>query len=240
MLSETFCDSRWFHTLCEVAILGAICSLYWLRNRQIGLLYTALSAGRLARRERIAADLHDTLLQDTQGLVLMFQGLSSQLEKQHPLRAKMEAALDEAEQSLKLARERAWDHLSIGAEADIGKGVRRMSEELLSGSELVFSLLVMGRPRPIQRGAAVDICLFARQALVDALTHANAREIEVEIEYGSESLSIRVRDDGSGVIRAPENVRESARRIGARLCVWSGDNAGTEMELMMDGDSAYR
>jgi signal transduction histidine kinase len=72
------------------------------------------------------------------------------------------------------------------------------------------------------------------------LTHANAREIEVEIEYGTGSLSIRVRDDGSGVIRAPENIRESARRIGARLCVWSGNNAGTEMELMMDGDAAYR
>jgi signal transduction histidine kinase len=240
MLPEAVCDSRWFHALCEVAIVGAICSLYWLRTRQIALLYIALSAGRLARRERIAAELHDTLLQDTQGLVLVFQGLSGQLEKHHPLRVKMEAALDEAEQSLKLARERAWDQLSIGAETDIGNGVRRTSEELLAGSELAVSLLIIGRPRPVQRGAAVDICRFARQALVDALTHANAREIEVEIEYGSESLSIRVRDDGSGVISAPENIRESARRIGARLCVWSGDNAGTEMELMMNGDSAYR
>jgi signal transduction histidine kinase len=245
------CDPYCIHALSEMAIAAVIGWLYWLRKKQIAGLVAAQSVRRLTGRERIAMELHDTLLQDTQGLVLMFQGLSGRLAKQHPVRAEMEVALDQADLLLERARERACEQLSIGVETDIGRGVRRLSEELWLGTRLPMSILVLGTPRPVQTGVVAEINHFARAALLYALTHAKATQIEVEVEYGRTDVRIRIRDDGSGLGTALQSetvpasrqallaIGEPLRRSGLRLYIWSGGGAGTEVELIIDGDSAY-
>jgi len=245
------CDPNWFRALCEISIGAAIGCLYRLRTRQIATLSTDRSVLHLTARERIAMELHDALLQDTQGLLLMFQGLSGRLPQQHPLRAQMEATLDQADLLLKVARERAWEQLSTGTQIDIGTAIRHLSEASLSASGPLVSLLVLGRPRPVQRGAAAEISHFAREALSNAATRANATEVEVEIEYGRKNVRVRIRDDGSGLDATVQRetlpprlalfaLSQKLQRSGLRLCVWSGHSSGTEVELIIDAASAYQ
>ena len=85
----------------------------------------------------------------------------------------------------------------------------------------------------------------------NAFKHAQARRIEVEIQYGQRELRLRVRDDGKGIDR---NVLSAAARaghyglpgmhervkvVGGKLAVWSELDSGTEIELTIPGSLAY-
>jgi signal transduction histidine kinase len=61
---------------------------------------------RMAERERAALVLQDMLLQNLQGLILRFQGVSHRLPADSAERATIEAILDQADEVLAEARER--------------------------------------------------------------------------------------------------------------------------------------
>ena len=89
------------------------------------------------------------------------------------------------------------------------------------------------------------------EALRNAVRHANARRIEVDIRYDEQDLRLRVRDDGKGI--DPDilerghisghwglrGMRERAKLIGGNVEVWSQLNTGTEVELRIPATSAY-
>ncbi|MBP0661925.1 hypothetical protein J8J07_23695, partial [Mycobacterium tuberculosis] len=61
---------------------------------------------RHRERERIARELHDTLLQSTQGLILRLHASSRKLSPSDPVRAELEAAMTMTEQVAADGRER--------------------------------------------------------------------------------------------------------------------------------------
>ncbi len=61
---------------------------------------------RHRERERIARDLHDTLLQSFHGLLLRFQAVANLLGREDPIRASLEQVMDRGEQALVEGRER--------------------------------------------------------------------------------------------------------------------------------------
>jgi len=87
--------------------------------------------------------------------------------------------------------------------------------------------------------------------LRNAIRHAAAKRIEVEIRYDENNLRVRIRDDGKGI--NPEildqdhaagrwglrGMRERAKLVGGSLEVWSQLDAGTEIELNIPATSAY-
>jgi hypothetical protein len=120
-----------------------------------------------------------------------------------------------------------------------------------SGSGFEFSVVVEGdvcNLNPLVRDEAYWI---GHEALVNALHHAGAKRIEVEIAYDPSHLRLRFRDDGSGIdpkiIEAGgkpghwgmRGMRERAAKIGAHLETWSRPGAGTELELKIPGSVAY-
>jgi signal transduction histidine kinase len=79
---------------------------------------------RVNERERIARELHDTLLQSTQGLILLFQGFAGRVRDPEPMRVEMEAALDQADSLLNEARDRLSDLRTTGLEIDLSYRAR--------------------------------------------------------------------------------------------------------------------
>ena len=95
-----------------------------------------------------------------------------------------------------------------------------------------------------------EIYRIGREAVRNAFRHAQASRIEVEISYSDRLLRVRIRDDGCGIDpkvvkegRAGHyglpGMRERAARIGGQLNVWTGEGAGTEIELTLPGAIAY-
>jgi signal transduction histidine kinase len=110
---------------------------------------------------------------------------------------------------------------------------------------------VEGPPREVHTMIRDELHRITREALRNAFRHANARHIEAEITYGERTFRLRIRDDGEGI--PPEllaegrpghygmpSMRERARQIGAKLDIWSGVGAGTEIDLSVAASIAYR
>jgi len=112
-------------------------------------------------------------------------------------------------------------------------------------------VIAEGQPRTLSTLLQDEIYRIAREVLRNAFQHAGARRIEAAIQYDSGLFRLRIRDDGKGI--DPKvlqegarpghwglpGIRERAKRIGARLGVWSESGAGTEVELTLPGSVAY-
>lgn len=107
---------------------------------------------------------------------------------------------------------------------------------------LELRIFVKGQPTRLCPDAQEQIYLISREAMVNAVRHCEATEVEAEVEYLRSRLRVVIRDNGCGI--DPELVRagkanlwglggmlERAEAIGARLRVWSRPGAGTEVEI---------
>jgi ligand-binding sensor domain-containing protein/signal transduction histidine kinase len=259
IVEPEFWQTWWFRVLC-VAMCGLIIlSLYRLRVYQLTRMLNLGFQERLGERTRIAQDLHDTLLQSFQGLILRFQTVDDMLPSR-PAAAKrvLEDALDRADEALSEGRDAIQNlRYSTSSNQDLAQAMNAMMSELKEETSRdnedapTFSVLVEGEPRAIHPVLNEDICRIAREALRNAFNHAHAHRIETEITYCAPYLRLRVRDDGTGI--EPEvldgggrerhwgltGMQERAKSMHAQFNVWSKSGAGTEVELTLPGHIAY-
>ena len=69
----------WFMTSCAVLILFSLSAVYRFRLHQLAWQLNMRLEERVGERTRIARELHDTLLQSFQGLMLLFQSVRNLL-----------------------------------------------------------------------------------------------------------------------------------------------------------------
>ncbi len=258
-IAPTYYQTNWFRALCVLTFLTMLWTVYQLRARQLAHQFNMRLEERVSERTRIARDLHDTLLQSFQGLMLRFQTVDEMLPMR-PMEAKtaIESALDRADQAIIEGRDTITDmRISSVASHDLSKSMTalmtHLSEEVAAGdgTPVPFRVHVEGVPRTVRPMIQDEIYRVARESLRNAFRHAQARNIETEITYSGSLLRLRFRDDGKGIDpRVLERggrsghwglpgMHERAKRIGAQLEVWSELAAGTEVELSIPGSIAY-
>ena len=212
---------------------------------------------RVSERTRIARELHDTLLQSFQGLLLKFQVVSDLLPER-PVEAKktLDSAVDQAAAAITEGRDAVQDlRSSTLVTNDLDRAISALGQELAANQagngSASFRVEVEGTPRNLHPLLRDEVYRIAAEALRNAFRHAQARRIESEILYEERQLRLRVRDDGKGldpaVLRGEgrpghfglHGMRERATLIGARLDVWSKLHSGTEVELTVPASRAY-
>jgi len=213
---------------------------------------------RVSERTRIARDLHDTLLQSFQGVLLRFQAAVIVLPDR-PTEAKqvLEHAIDEAADAITEGRDAVHNlRLATGAADDLAVAIGSLGKELTAMSAdgttapAGVDVSVEGTARNLHPLVRDEVYRIAGEAVRNAFRHANAQRIEVEIRYDDRRLRVRVRDDGRGIQPAVlegdrpghfglPGMRERAEIIGGRLTVWSEGGLGTEIELTIPAAAAY-
>ena len=248
----------WFRFACGAATVCILWMLYLLRLKRMTAVIRARMEERLGERERIARELHDTLLQSFQGLILNFQRARNLLPAQ-PDRAieSLDSALDRAEHAIMEGRDAIHDmRAPPPADGEFAGEISLLGKELASENEHsaspTFRVVVEGSPKTIHPVAHDEVYRIAREALRNAYRHAHARTIEAEIRYEGKLLRLRIRDDGTGIKESLlgkagpvghyglRGMRERAAQIGAQLDVWSEHGAGTEIELRVPDEIAYK
>ncbi len=255
-IAPAYYQTKWFRLACAAAFAALLGWLYRLRLRRIALQFNMRLEERVGERTRIAGELHDTLLQSFQGLMLRFQTVVELLPAR-PLEAKqaLEGALERADQAISEGRDAVHElRSSTVVGNDLVQAVTAIGEEFAAnanGDAAKFHMLVEGAPHTLHLILRDEIYRIAREALWNAFRHAQARLIEAEIAYSGSTLRLRIRDDGIGIDptvldkggRAGHwglpGMRERAKRIGGQLDVWSRLGAGTEIELSIPGSIAY-
>jgi signal transduction histidine kinase/ligand-binding sensor domain-containing protein len=251
-IAPAFYQTRWFYALCAIACLGLLAALYQVRMRQVAAQVRGRLEARLGERERIARELHDTLLQSVQGLIWRFQAATDRIPSAEPARQLMEQSLDRADELLAESRDKVKDlRPTATAAKDLPQAIAAEGEQFALGHPAEFRVSVHGTCRELHPIVREEGFLIGREALGNAFRHAGARQIEVEVSYDHAALHVRIRDDGEGI--NPDvltaggrpghfgliGMRERAKKLGARLEVWSKPGAGTEVELRVPGRVAY-
>jgi signal transduction histidine kinase len=251
VIAPAFYQTWWFKTLYAVAALGSLWLIYLVRLRRATAQVQQQLGARMEERERIARELHDTLLQGFQGLMLRFQAVMKMLPAQEPAYQMMESVLDRADEVLLEGRQSVRDIREEGTTgAELAATLVQCGEELAREHASFFSLTIVGEAQAVGPVVFDELCRIGREALINAFRHAHAMKIEVEIIYNESGLCLRIRDDGEGIDEAIlskgrsghwglSGMRERARKIGAKLDIWSNPGAGTEIELRISAELAY-
>ena len=246
-VSETW----WFRVSGLCLTTAAIFAAFRYRIARIHATMNMRFEERLAERTRIARELHDTLLQSFQGLMLRLQVVNDLLPP-GKAREQLEKSLERADQAIAEGRSALYDlRSSTTTTNDLAQAVRALGDEMATQNSTAFLLVVEGRTRDLHPIVRDELYRITREALRNAFGHGAANHIETEITYGERIFRLRIRDDGQGI--SPEmleagrpghygltGMRERARQIGARLEIWSGAKVGTEIELSIEGSTAYR
>jgi signal transduction histidine kinase/ligand-binding sensor domain-containing protein len=249
-IDPAYYQTRWFQASCAAAFLVLLWGLYRYRLHQIAREFNVRLEERVSERTRLARDLHDTLLQGFQGLMLRLQAIDESLPA-GKIKDELEQTLDRGDQVVAESRKAVHDlRLSTVITNDLAHALRTMGDELSSQGSATFELLVEGETKELHPIVRDEVYRISREALRNAFAHARAAHIEAEITYGVQLFRLRIRDDGEGIAPALlekgrpghyglPGMRERAAEIGAKLDIWSGAGTGTEIDLSIAGSIAY-
>jgi signal transduction histidine kinase len=234
----------WFYGLCAAGLLGLGFSFHRLRVAQVHSRYAAT----FAERNRFARELHDSLLQGMAAALLQLRTVRKRLAPAAPappadaVRAELEAVENLIGANMEETRQLVWDlrEQAPGAapiEPALGQLVRRAAERSSIDVRLHAEGAATALPPRIRR----ELLRIAQEALSNALTHAQARHVEVRVTHDQDSVRLSVHDDGRGFDpgAAPGSttghfglvgMRERAAAIGA-LAIESQPGRGTTVEV---------
>jgi signal transduction histidine kinase len=251
LIEPAFYQTWWFRLMYVLLGISLLWVFYLYRlNRATAQIQERLGA-RMEERERIARELHDTLLQGFQGLMLRLQAVLKTLPTEEPTHQMIEGVLDRADQVLLEGRQSVRDLREEGTDGnELSHALAHCAEELAEGKTSLFSLSVIGTPQALGPIVFNEVYRIGREALINAFQHSKAAKIELELTYADAQFCLRIRDDGAGIdpdiLGAGKpghwglsGMRERARKIGAQLNIWSKPGAGTEIELTIPAKVAY-
>jgi signal transduction histidine kinase len=245
--------TRWFRLASFVVAVLAGSGLHRYRLQKLARELDARSVERLAERTRIAQELYDTLLQGFLSASMQLHLAVDQLPEGSPDRVRLDQALAVMGRATDEAR-RVLQGLGSGNSDDVERlesALARLPGELTADAVDDYKVTVEGEGRRLHPIIRDEVYRVGREAVVNALRHARARAVAVEIEYSSRGLRVLVRDDGAGIdprVLASERqgdcglagMRKRAAGIGARLRIRSHAGAGTEVELSVPGSVAFQ
>lgn len=249
-IPPTFFQTWLFRGVCLIGLGLFVWGLYSLRLRQVAEQIRGRLEARVAERERIARELHDTLLQSVQGLMLRFQSVADQIAESHPARPMIDRALERADQMLVEGRDRVRD-LRAADRRSLDVILTEIAREQPFTASTQVEVVSEGMARPIQPVILDEIVRIAGEALFNAALHAKANHVQVRIAHGRNRLSVSFRDDGVGIdaerlVRAGREghfgligMHERARKVGATLTLDSTAEFGTTVTFSLPAAVAY-
>jgi PAS domain S-box-containing protein len=200
-------------------------------------------AVRLAERNRIAREMHDTLLQGFTGVALQLVAVAHRLEHQTSEGAReLHSVIALAQQTLEDARRAIWDMRAPPSTDSLATRVRAAAEEVTRTSGVEVHLETQGEPRAL--GPTIDsvVLRVTREAVANVVKHADVRRVRLTLRYGRRALRLTVADRGRGFVVAPDlsaygghlgllGMRERASEVGGRLAVRATPGRGTRVAL---------
>jgi signal transduction histidine kinase len=241
----------WLRT---AAIITALAILAWVIRRRMQIIAANIQARlieRLDERERIARELHDTLLQGILSASLQLEVADRQIATDataKPVVQRVSNLLrqlaDESRHTVRHLRSQR------SQEENLERALTQISSDLAAPRKVKYRVIVEGTPRSLRPVVRDEIYRIGGEALANVFRHANASAVETVLEYGADHFRLLVRDDGQGI--DPDvlstgreghfglsGMRERARRIGAQIKIRTAAGAGTEIDLIVPSSAAF-
>lgn len=247
-VAPSWYQTLWFRFLAFFTVLSLLTAFYLTRVSRVEREMNLRFEERMTERMRIARELHDTLLQSLQGLVLSFSSFSARVTATTDVQEKMERSLERAEQLVIAGRERIRDLRGEQSKAvDLTAALSAAVNETLGDLGPNFNVKVEGVPRSLHEVVQDETVWIAREALANARQHSGGDTVQLLVTFQEDEFRLSVEDNGRGFSSNVSvdghfgliGMRERAEAIGGRLSVQSSSARGTIVGLAVPGRIAY-
>lgn len=193
-------------------------------------------------RDRIARDLHDSIIQDLFAIGLSLQGLSERVSEESVSNV-LDAAVDQLHTSVETLRRyiyelRAVDDFRASLQVQLDDLVERMG----NAYPTVIKLETEGEIDSVEPRIGEEILKLVTESVSNALRHSKAVNVDVLVARDNAGMQLVIEDDGVGFdLETVErgmgllNMRERARRLGGTLKVTSEGASGTKVAIRLPG-----
>lgn len=211
-----------------------------LESTRAELAEVSREAGAMAERQRLAADIHDTLAQGFSSILMLIQAADAQLE----------LSPGTAHRQLELAAQTARDNLAEArtlvsglASAQLQGGtltdaLRRITERSAAEPGLDARFEITGPDRALPAATEVVLLRTGQEALTNVRKHAAARTVAVRLCYAADVVRLEVTDDGVGFDPGEMNggyglrgMRGRVAEVGGIVTVRSAPGDGTSVQV---------
>ncbi len=230
-----FYERAWFVLLVLVLVIAIILLVHYLRLQRVRERFAAV----LEERNRVAREMHDTIIQGCSTVSVLLEASDSmQADKQAAAelsgiaRQQIQNTIREARQAILNLRQPSTD------QENLVDGLRQITEAASRDFAQTVGLEITGNPPSLGRSYVYQLLMVTREALHNALIHAHARRVEVQLKQDDRTVTILVKDDGRGL--APDlaadsevrhfglrGMRERMTQLGGSLEIESRPSSGT-------------
>lgn len=234
-----FYTTAWFLLCCALLLAALVALAVRLRMRQMQQRVHAVYEERV----RLAREMHDTLLQGCAGVSTLIEAALGAEERDDSLRQQLlQYANEQIHSTIDSARDAVWElRNSAESSEDAGALCRKLARTIEADSGRNITCRVDGALFLLGDLSTVELLKIVREAVTNALTHAQAQQIAIEVCFTRQAVAIEVRDDGCGFdrsqLRTRENhfgllgMQERAELLHGVLAIESSPGKGTTVRL---------
>jgi signal transduction histidine kinase len=233
-------QTRWFLAVCGMLVASGAFGAYRLRVRNIRRQFVAV----LEERNRLAREMHDTLIQGCVGVSTLLEAASHAKDVSpeigHDLveraRAEVRAAVDEA-------RLAVWDLRHGSSTGDrLVPAVSQLANRAGLDAGIAIEVEVSGTPVPVGGETERSLLLLIREALQNAIRHAAPSRLWISLRFDPGQLHVSIQDNGVGFDSSLEQsdesqhyglvgMRERVEHLGGEFDLTSAPGHGTHVRL---------
>lgn len=200
----------------------------------------------IGERTRLAQELHDGLQQGLTGVALQLDAASRLHDRapdqsQHHLelaRTLMRQTQDELRNSVWNLRSRSRGDFTLC------EALRQSAQRLTEDTGIIAQVEQNGEPGSLTELQEENLLRIGQEAMTNAIKHAGPRRLDLRLDWQARSVTLRIRDDGSGFatdhVAGPaqghfglSGMAERAQRIGGTLEIHSQPGQGTLIEASL-------
>jgi len=192
--------------------------------------------------ERIARDLHDTVIQRLFAAGLSLQSVLPSVPD--VVKVKIERIIDDQDDAIRELRTAIF---GLSSKRAAGRTIRVVVNQLVDDAARVLGF------RPVLRFSGVldgidqvvteEVAAVVRESLSNVARHAHARNVEVSLSHIGARLAVVISDDGAGIPVSHQlgsgllNMHDRAARLDGTCSVTSGEGQGTTVRWQVPVDA---
>ncbi len=238
------------YTENEVELLQAIGDQIAIAVVNARLYRQSRELATLEERNRVAREIHDTLIQGLTGILVHLQG-AKRLNEKKPEQAtqRLDDALELSQESLREARRSVLNLRPIELEAlPLHQAIAQQVKRIAKADNLQSQFEVEGYPSPLKSDVEQHLYRITQEALTNIKRHAQATKVGVKLTFEPQSVTLAITDNGVGLNGTDSasrdqdkleggfglvGIQERVRLIGGQVTIDSSAVAGTEIKVVI-------
>jgi signal transduction histidine kinase/ligand-binding sensor domain-containing protein len=227
----------WFWPLCVLAA-GALAWLaYQLRIRRLREHFSLI----LTERNRIARELHDTLIQGLSGITMEMQALAARMRSPEE-RGTLDDIILDAGTCLRETRRSVAGLRSGQPHSGLATAIEQAARQLTETKPIRLKLKLGKNGKAMPADVEYNLVRIAQEAVTNSVKHSGAKNVEVALDYSQRAVHLSVKDDGAGFAENGHGraghygligMKERASHIGAEFDLATTPGRGTVVSVTL-------